>query len=59
MTIQLAQLKNSFGKAKPERADNTKFAKAMELKLRCIGPVDPDSRADYLVRASAAIDRLK
>ncbi len=59
MTIQLAQLKNSFGKAKPERADNAKFAKAMELKLRCIGPVDPNSRADYLVRAAAAIDRLK
>ena len=59
MTIQLAQLKSSFGKSKPDREDNAKFAKAMELRLTCIGPVDGDSREDYLARATAAIQRLK
>ncbi len=59
MTIQLAQLKSGFGKAKPDREDNAKFAKAMELRLTCIGPIDSDSRADYLTRAAAAIQRLK
>jgi hypothetical protein len=59
MTIQLAQLKSGFGKAKPDRAENTKFAKAMELRLTCIGPIDGNSHDAYMPRAKIAIDRLK
>lgn len=59
MAIQLAQLKSSFGKAKPDREDNAKLAKSMELRVTCIGPIDADLRDAYLQRAATAIKRLK
>lgn len=59
MAIQLAQLKSSFGKAKPDREENAKLAKSMELRITCIGPIDADLRDAYLQRAATAIERLK
>ncbi len=59
MEFQLMQLKNGFGKAKPDRAENSKFAKSIELHLTCIGPVDKVDRDKYAGRAASAIEKLK
>lgn len=58
MEIQLAQLKNAFGKSKPDRQENSKHAKLVEIQSLCVGPIDPSTKQDLLNRLAAAIARL-
>jgi exonuclease SbcC len=58
MEIQLAQLKNAFGKSKPDRQENTKHAKQIEIQSLCYGPIHPDKKQSLMNRLAAAIARL-
>ncbi|MFT5937489.1 MAG: exonuclease SbcC, partial [Pseudohongiellaceae bacterium] len=58
MEIQLAQLKNAFGKSKPDRQENTKYAKQIEIQSLCYGPIHPDTKQSLMSRLAAAIARL-
>ena len=40
MQIQLDQLKNAFGKQKPDPKENSVFALDMELQSYCLGPLE-------------------
>lgn len=58
MEIQLAQLKNAFGKSKPDRQENTKYAKQIEIQSLCFGPINADTKQSLTNRLTAAIQRL-
>jgi exonuclease SbcC len=58
MEIQLAQLKNAFGKSKPDRQENTKHAKQIEMRSLCFGPINPDTKKPLMRRLATAIARL-
>jgi hypothetical protein len=58
MEIQLAQLKNAFGKSKPDRQENTKHAKQIEIQSLCFGPIHADTKQSLMGRLAAAIARL-
>ena len=58
MEIQLAQLKNAFGKSKPDRQENTKYAKQIEIQSLCFGPLNTDKKQPLTNRLAAAIQRL-
>ena len=58
MEIQLAQLKNAFGKSKPDRQENTKYAKQIEIQSLCFGPLNADKKQPLTNRLAAAIQRL-
>lgn len=58
MQIQLAQLKNEFGKGAGNSEDNLKFARDMELRFLCLGPLDSSSRADFSRRVTNAVNRI-
>lgn len=58
MEIQLAQLKNAFGKSKPDRAENRAHAKRIEIESLCWGPIEASELEPLTARLSAAIARL-
>ncbi|MFK7864474.1 MAG: DUF349 domain-containing protein [Pseudohongiellaceae bacterium] len=58
MEIQLAQLKNAFGKSKPDRTENKAHAKRIEIESLCWGPINPAEIKPLTNRLSAAILRL-
>lgn len=58
MEIQLAQLKNAFGKSKPDRAENKAHGKRIEMESLCWGPIEKNEVAALEARLSAAIVRL-
>lgn len=58
MEIQLAQLKSGFGKSKPDRQANKKYAKEMEIQSLCFGPLDKNASPELLKRLNAAIQKL-
>lgn len=58
MEIQLAQLKNAFGKSKPDRQENAKYAKQIEIQSLCFGPINAEVKQSLTTRLAAAIQRL-
>ena len=58
MQIQLDQLKQGFGHAKPDRQANTCYALDAEIKGICIGPLESGMQRELSQRLKAAINRL-
>jgi hypothetical protein len=58
MQIQLDQLKNSFGKSRPDRSENLKVAMDAELLGLCIGPLSAEVQKQLSQRLDGAIRKL-
>jgi exonuclease SbcC len=58
MQIQLDQLKNGFGKMKPDNKQNTRYAQEAELKIYCLGPLKESAETELAQRSSGAIRKL-
>lgn len=58
MQIQLDQLKNGFGKLKPDPKENGAFAMDMELQSYCLGPIDAGLQQQLSRRLEGAIRKL-
>ena len=58
MKIQLDQLKNTFGKSKPDHKENVGYAMDAELRSFCIGPLKDIARKQFSRRLARAINKL-
>ena len=58
MQIQLDQLKNGFGKLKPDPKENHSYAMDMELQSYCLGPLDAQLLQQLTPRLESAIKKL-
>lgn len=58
MQIQLAQLKNGFGKLKPDPKENSTFAMEAELHSACLGPLESNEQKLFSERLAGAIRKL-
>ena len=58
MEIQLAQLKQGFGKRQPDRDGNVKFMQQSRMKCLCLGPVSEQQQQDYSERLEKSLQRL-
>ncbi len=58
MQVQLDQLKNGFGKQKPNAKENTQFALDAEIQSYCMGPVSPELKRNLLPRIETAVKKL-
>ena len=58
MQIQLDQLKNAFGKSKPNHKENAGYAMDAELRSFCIGPLKDIARKQFSRRLARAINKL-
>ncbi|MDD9889259.1 MAG: DUF349 domain-containing protein [Gammaproteobacteria bacterium] len=58
MQIQLDQLKNGFGKLKPDRKENARYAQDAELQAYCIGPLEQQTQISLFSRLEQAIKKL-
>ena len=58
MQIQLNQLKQGFGQAKPDRKENARYAMNAELQAHCIGPVEKQAQATLFNRLEQAVKKL-
>lgn len=58
MQIQLDQLKNGFGKMKPDNKENTRYAQEAELKGYCLGPLKEPAETELVQRLDGAIKKL-
>jgi hypothetical protein len=58
MQIQLDQLKNGFGKMKPDNKENTRYAQEVELKSYCLGPLKEPAETELVQRLDGAIKKL-
>jgi DNA repair protein SbcC/Rad50 len=58
MQIQLDQLKQGFGQAKPDRKENARYAMDTELQAHCIGPVEKQTQASLITRLEQAVKKL-
>jgi len=59
MEIQLQQLKDVFGHAKPNAKQNAKFVFDLEMRSLCIGPLEPKTSSALQDRLQAAIAKLR
>lgn len=59
MQIQLDQLKNGFGRAKPNHEENSKFALDAELRSLCLGPLTKSSHRGLTERLAQALKKLR
>lgn len=58
MQIQLDQLKQGFGQAKPSYKENLKHAQNLELQAICIGPLEQKVQDQLVVRLSQAAKKI-
>ena len=58
MQIQLDQLKNGFGKMKPDNKENIRYAQEAELKNYCLGPLKEPEETELTQRLDGAIKKL-
>lgn len=58
MQIQLDQLKNAFGKLKPEPKENSTYAMDIELQSYCLGPIEEKLQRQLSDRMEGAIKKL-
>lgn len=58
MQIQLSQLKNGFGRGIQNGEDNLKFARDVEMRFLCLGPIDTRVRSSLAARVANAVNRI-
>jgi Domain of Unknown Function (DUF349) len=59
MKLQLEQLKNGFGQAKPDPKQNLKYALNAEFQSLALGPADESARTKLTVRLNEALQKLR
>jgi hypothetical protein len=58
MQIQLDQLKNGFGQAKPDRSEHARYALDAVLLAHCIGPLEKQTQSNLMSRLEQAVKKL-
>ena len=58
MQIQLDQLKNGFGQAKPDRSEHARYALDAVLQAHCIGPLEKQTQSYLMSRLEQAVKKL-
>lgn len=58
MELQLAQLQEGLGQARPTRKENILYARQAEMRARCIGPLSQATRQQLQARLRQASERL-
>ncbi|MEX2130185.1 MAG: DUF349 domain-containing protein, partial [Pseudohongiellaceae bacterium] len=58
LQIQLSQLQSGFGKGLHSNEDNLKFARDMELRFLCLGPIEASMRENLAQRVTNAVNRI-
>ena len=58
MQIQLDQLKNGFGQAKPDRSEHKRYALDAVLLAHCIGPLEKQTQSYLMSRLEQAVKKL-
>lgn len=59
MELQLAQLQEGLGQARPSRKENIHYARLAEMRARCIGPLSRSTREQLQARLLQATERLR
>lgn len=58
MQIQLKQLQDGFGQSRPTAKENQRYAQQTGLLMRCIGPLDGETRKQLQSRLEQVLRRL-